>query len=504
MAETGEAIYSFGAWVRRRRKALDLTQAALANEVGCAEVTIRKLEADAFRPSREIAERLAECLNIAPQERERFVQAARAERSIDGLPLHIDAVDLAPSPARAPDPSIPELDLAPPDSQAFAASSSAETGVIIRDGKDVQNAPRRRVLNRSRQALLTNLLCLLIGITVGMLANPFLLAYSARMRSSFKEDSTDIYRVPEASMKVYGVGDFDGDKKDDVVFLKPGVGGGSTGDYIEIVRSNGAQFGSLDQLSCTKPAVCEVGDFNRDGRDDLVSFQRDASSDDGLATTKVAFSTGTSFATAVEWRTDFCLTDEVCKTGDFDGDRQDDIVVFNQGTGTVRVAISTGTSFHAPKKWKTGFCFQGEVCETGKFDSDDKDDIVSFKKAFRPENPESTVKVALSNGDHFASENGWHNFFCVNEELCGVGDFNGDGQDDIILFKKDLDSGFERGGVMVAVSEGRIFSLPSLWHNSFCVSEKHCGIGDLNGDGKDDIFSQGYVDNALRIAFSTG
>ncbi len=48
MVNVVEEQFSFGAWVRRRRKALDLTQAALAQRVGCAEVTIRKLEADVF------------------------------------------------------------------------------------------------------------------------------------------------------------------------------------------------------------------------------------------------------------------------------------------------------------------------------------------------------------------------------------------------------------------------------------------------------------------------
>jgi transcriptional regulator with XRE-family HTH domain len=36
---------SFGAWLKLRRQALDLTQAELAQQVGCAEVTLRKLEA---------------------------------------------------------------------------------------------------------------------------------------------------------------------------------------------------------------------------------------------------------------------------------------------------------------------------------------------------------------------------------------------------------------------------------------------------------------------------
>jgi tetratricopeptide (TPR) repeat protein/transcriptional regulator with XRE-family HTH domain len=82
-----EEIFSFGTWVRRRRKALDLTQAAVADRVGCAEVTIRKLEADAFRPSREIAERLAICLEITADERTWFLQAARGERPVDQLPM---------------------------------------------------------------------------------------------------------------------------------------------------------------------------------------------------------------------------------------------------------------------------------------------------------------------------------------------------------------------------------------------------------------------------------
>ena len=50
-------VPSFGAWLKRRRKALDLTQEALARLVGCAVVSIRKIEADEQRPSRQTAER---------------------------------------------------------------------------------------------------------------------------------------------------------------------------------------------------------------------------------------------------------------------------------------------------------------------------------------------------------------------------------------------------------------------------------------------------------------
>src|SRR5262245_36240647 len=87
---------SFGYWVRRRRKALDLTQDALAQQVGCSVMTIRKIEGDFRRPSRQIAERLADCLEITAHERERFVKVARAELAVDRLSHPTEQADLPP------------------------------------------------------------------------------------------------------------------------------------------------------------------------------------------------------------------------------------------------------------------------------------------------------------------------------------------------------------------------------------------------------------------------
>lgn len=70
---------SFGDWLRRRRKALDLTQDALAVKVGCSVGLIRKLESDERRPSRQVAELLADGLQIPANERARFIQVARAQ-----------------------------------------------------------------------------------------------------------------------------------------------------------------------------------------------------------------------------------------------------------------------------------------------------------------------------------------------------------------------------------------------------------------------------------------
>lgn len=67
----------FSNWLRERRRALDLTQEELARLVGCAAVTIKKLETGTRRPSKPLAERLAAMLGIEPSQQVAFVAFAR-------------------------------------------------------------------------------------------------------------------------------------------------------------------------------------------------------------------------------------------------------------------------------------------------------------------------------------------------------------------------------------------------------------------------------------------
>jgi len=87
--------HSFGYWLRRRRKALDLTQGALGQKVSCSSFTIRKIEADERRPSRHLAERLAAALTIPQEERRAFFDAARGVRATGRLPLDATPVGTA-------------------------------------------------------------------------------------------------------------------------------------------------------------------------------------------------------------------------------------------------------------------------------------------------------------------------------------------------------------------------------------------------------------------------
>ena len=82
---------SFGTWARNQRRSLDLTRQALANQVGCAEVTLRRIENDTLKPSKELALILLEKLGIPENDRQQWVQFARGltgypQQSIDFPP----------------------------------------------------------------------------------------------------------------------------------------------------------------------------------------------------------------------------------------------------------------------------------------------------------------------------------------------------------------------------------------------------------------------------------
>src|SRR5262245_59089447 len=83
------AEISFGTWLRSRRRILDLTQQALADQAGCARITLRRIEADALKPSKELAHILLEKLGIPEFERPQWVLFARGLSSIPTHPADV-------------------------------------------------------------------------------------------------------------------------------------------------------------------------------------------------------------------------------------------------------------------------------------------------------------------------------------------------------------------------------------------------------------------------------
>lgn len=78
---------SFGQWLKQRRKLLDLTREELAERIGCAIVTLNKIEANERRPSKQMAALLAHHLDISPDERPAFIRFARSGEQEQQFPL---------------------------------------------------------------------------------------------------------------------------------------------------------------------------------------------------------------------------------------------------------------------------------------------------------------------------------------------------------------------------------------------------------------------------------
>ncbi|NTU78153.1 MAG: XRE family transcriptional regulator [Chloroflexales bacterium] len=116
----------FDQWLKHRRKALGLTQDALARQVGCATITIQKLEAGALRPSAQIAARLARHLELAPEDGLAFLAAAQTANT----PLHTPGSRRS----RLPAPPTPLLGRGPFIAAVCAMLQRAEVRLVTLSG----------------------------------------------------------------------------------------------------------------------------------------------------------------------------------------------------------------------------------------------------------------------------------------------------------------------------------------------------------------------------------
>lgn len=72
---------SFGEWLKRRRRALGLTQEQLAAQLNCSTILLRKIEAEERRPSKLLTEQLAAILQVPSNEQAKFKEYARGKLS---------------------------------------------------------------------------------------------------------------------------------------------------------------------------------------------------------------------------------------------------------------------------------------------------------------------------------------------------------------------------------------------------------------------------------------
>ncbi|HEY0639993.1 MAG TPA: DUF2961 domain-containing protein [Pseudonocardiaceae bacterium] len=281
--------------------------------------------------------------------------------------------------------------------------------------------------------------------------------------------------------------DVNGDDRDDAVLFTQGT----TSDVFTALSTGGA-FGGRTKVSDFFSLAGEVpltGDVNGDGRADLITFTRGS-----LADVYVALSTGTGFGPSAKWHDFFAIDAEHPEVGDVNGDGLTDLITFTRGgTGDVFVALSTGSGFGPGVKWHDNFGYGGERPAVGDFDGDGRDDIAVFTGGTAAD-----VFVSLSNGVAFVQEVWqWHTSFAFGTELAGAGDVNGDGRDDVVTFTRG-----SLADVYVSLSDGGRFVQDGWrWHDFFALGEEVPGILDATGDGRADIVTFTRGDPAASDVF---
>jgi GH25 family lysozyme M1 (1,4-beta-N-acetylmuramidase) len=195
------------------------------------------------------------------------------------------------------------------------------------------------------------------------------------------------------------------------------------------------------------------------------------------------------------------------RLADFNGDGIEDVINFQQGTdGAVFVALSTGHSLNPPARWDPWgpFCYAGATPLVGDFNGDGRDDIACDQQG-----TDGAIYVATSNGSGFNPPTRWNSWgpFCYAGSTPIVGHFSGTRigghlVDDIACIQQSTDA-----VIFVATSTGSTFNPPARWNawSPVCYLGATPVAGDFNGDGRDDLAcDQQSTDGSVLISTSTG
>lgn len=255
------------------------------------------------------------------------------------------------------------------------------------------------------------------------------------------------------------VGDFNRDGKPDLVV-------GDIGHNIWLGNGDGTFTQKSSTGTGATPVSIAVGDFNGDGIPDLASVDFTSSAvhvllgkGDGTFTLKSSPATGSApIAVAV---------------GDFNADGKLDLAVANDVGGTVSVLLGNGDGTFAPQTVLTlGGTLRGIA--VGDFNQDGKADLAVASLG-------TVAIVLLGNGDGTFQQ---LPFVTVgrNPERIVIADFNADGKPDLATANTG------DGTLSIALGKGDgSFSAASTISLGTGVTPQWLSIADFNQDGKADL-----------------
>lgn len=288
------------------------------------------------------------------------------------------------------------------------------------------------------------------------------------------------------------IADFNGDGRPDIVTAslngshlttRMGVGNGTFGAGANV--SAGAN-----------PACVTVGDFNGDGRVDLVAANSSSSNvsvvlgnGNGTFGSPVNYSVGSYPAN---------FGPRSVAVGDFNGDGRLDLVtaIFGNPTGSIAVLLGNGNgTFGAAVHW--GSSMNPWSVAVGDVNGDGRLDIVAANAVFT-----QVVRVMLGNGDGtFGPQSDYA--AGPNPKSVAIGDLSGDGRPDLVVVNDSVDALPNDNTVSVLLGAGG-GAFAAATHYPTGLDPSSAAIIDVNADGRLDVAVTNISSNNVSILLGLG
>jgi hypothetical protein len=297
-----------------------------------------------------------------------------------------------------------------------------------------------------------------------------------------------------------GVGDWNGDKKTDLAVVNQCQSDLTCTGTVTILLGNGDGTFQVppnyNSAGYDADAVA-VGDLNGDGKPDLVVAnlcQSNNCSQGNNGTVSVLLGNGDgTFQSAQKYATEGFGASSVA-IGDFNGDGDADVVVANQCStsdcesgGSVSVLLGNGNgTLQAAKTYASGG-YMSLAVAVADFNKDGNLDLAVANQCQETSCQNGSLGVLLGNGDGTFQSAQSFSSAGYETNFVAVGDFNGDGNPDLVLTSQCQDSSCTNGGVSVLIGNGNGTFQTAQSYTSVGFFADSVAVTDLNGDGKADL-----------------